>query len=151
MVHHKLHVGKKEFVYHEFPYFMRLMHGEIGAKIVAWLDLEDSVVEKIVKYTKDKSILKHLEEARAEIGKMRVEEASDHPHEFSDNAVEELIKSRIFEEMPEKKKGRRTKKKIAKSKKKKPVSSTPPPENDEKASVEEKPKDKSQFSLDDFF
>lgn len=148
LVHHKLHVGRKEFVYNEFPYFMKLMRGETGAKIAAWLDLDDTIIEKIVKYNKDKSLLKHLDKARAEIGKHRVKEASLPHEEFSDNAVEELLKTRIFEDMPEKAKGRKGKKKKPKSKTNAPEEKQP-----EKKMVEEEKKSekKDQFSLDDFF
>ncbi|RMG25878.1 MAG: replication factor C large subunit [Methanobacteriota archaeon] len=149
-VHHKLHIGKKEFVHNEFPYFMRLMHGETGAKIVAWLDLDDTIVEKIVKYTKDKSLLKYLEDARAEIGRVRIKDAANVQNDTPDNAVEELLKSRIFEAIPEKKKGRKRSSKSKKEKKQEQNPSEPPPQ-EKSPTTEEKAKDKNQFSLDDFF
>ncbi len=161
----KLHLGKKEFIYNEFPYLMKLMRGKTGAMIVAWLDLDDSVIEKITKYNKDYSLLDYLDEARSLIGKSRINDANnDEP--LSDNAVGELLKSRIFEPIPEIKKKKTKRKKSGKSDKKgskkektdpekakqkdAPSQSTLTEQKTKPEETKDKPDDK-QSSLDDFF
>ncbi len=138
----KLHVGRNEFIHTEFHYFLKMMTGKMGAMIAASLDLDDDLVDKIVKYKKDDSMLKYLDEARKEIGKYRIQQGIKTEKKPKEDAIAHLLSSRIFEEPPSK----QSKKK---KKKKSKASSKQTEEASDKNNQEQKPKD--QASLDDFF
>jgi replication factor C large subunit len=150
-----LHMGQKYFIKNEYPLFLKLMRGQTGAGIAAWMDLDEETVTELVTQNNDKTLLKHFPNAQIEWGKKRSEYAVESSH-FERSNINKVLEDRFFEKHGVKKDKEKQKISIKKTKKtsvaqEKKDENIEAKKNDDELNNEEIDKEENQSTIDDFF
>ncbi|MHA2089313.1 MAG: AAA family ATPase [Candidatus Kariarchaeaceae archaeon] len=73
----RLHIPQNRFVFKDFNLFSKIVLGNNGAEVAAWLNLDDDHIESLQKLDPSSPLADEIDEARIKIGAIRLKQGRD--------------------------------------------------------------------------
>jgi hypothetical protein len=87
----RLHIPQNRFVYKDFDLFSKIVLGNNGAEVAAWLNLSDDHIESLQKLNPSSLLADEIDEARIKMGAIRLKQGIEVAQEQDPFKVEITI------------------------------------------------------------